>query len=85
MSNGSNQILYMRQLFKLSKVSTPLFSQSLTKNPRMTREQRDAFKTITIPFRFIPKFVDYLANSKYENLIFFMVSLVTAFLLHIFV
>lgn len=74
----------MRQLFKLSKVSTPLFSQSLTKNPRMTREQRDAFKTITIPFRFIPKFIDFLSRSRYENLIFFTISLLFAFLLHIF-
>ena len=74
----------MRQLFKLSKVSNPMFSESLTKNPRMTREQRDAFKIITIPFRFIPKFVDFLTRSRYENLIILTISLTFAFLLHIF-
>ena len=66
------------------KASDPMFSQSLTKNPRMTREQRDAFKIITIPFRFIPKFVTFLSKSRYENLIFFMGSLVFAILLHFF-
>ena len=74
----------MRQLFKLSKVSNPLFSESLTKNPRMTREQRDAFKIITIPFRFIPKFVDFLTRSRFENLIILTISITFAVLLHIF-
>ena len=74
----------MRQLFKLSKVSNPLFSESLTKNPRMTREQREAFKIITIPFRFIPKFVDFLTRSRFENLIILTISLTFAVLLHIF-
>ena len=78
------KLLYMRQLFKLSKVSNPLFSESLTKNPSMTREQRDAFKIITLPFRFIPKFVEFLTRSRFENLIFFIACLTFAVLLHIF-
>ena len=80
----TSKLYNMRQLFRLSKVSNPLFSESLTKNPRMTREQRDAFKIITIPFRFIPKFVDFLTRSRFENLIILTISLTFAVLLHIF-